>query len=52
MMDNEQSSDEDSESDFSISMSDSDSEEFESDTSEEYDLEGVTSGDDEGGCCH
>ena len=51
-MDNEQSSDEDSESDFSISMSDSDNEEFDSDTSEEYDSEGVTSGDDEGGCCH
>ena len=49
-MDNEQSNDEDSESDFSISMSDNDNEEFDSDTSEEY--EGVTSGDDEGGCCH
>ena len=51
-MDNEQSSDEDSESDFSISMSDSDNEEFDSDKSEEYDPEGVTSGDDGGGCCH
>ena len=51
-MDNEQSSDEDSESYISISMSDSDNEEFASDTSEEYDPEGVTSGDDEGGCCH
>ena len=51
-MDNEQSSDEDSESDFSISMSDSDNEEFDSDTSEKYDPEGITSGDDEGGCCH
>ena len=45
-MDNEQSSDEDSENDFSISMSDSDNEGFDSDTSEEYDPEGVTSGDD------
>ena len=51
-MDNEQSSDEDSESDFSISMSDSDNEEFDSDTSEEYDPERVTSGKDEGGRCH
>ena len=51
-MDNEQSGDEDSESDFPISMSDSDNEEFDSDTSEEYDPEGVTSGDDVGGCCH
>ena len=51
-MDSEQSSDEDSESNFSISMSDSDNEEFDSGTSEEYDPEGVTSGDDEGGCCH
>ena len=51
-MDNEQPSDEDSESDFSISMSDSDNEEFDWDTSEEYDPEGVTSGDDEGRCCH
>ena len=50
-MDNEQSSDEDSESDFSISMSDSDNEEFDLDTKEEYDPEGVTSGDDEGGFC-
>ena len=40
------------ESDFPISMSDSDNEEFDSDTSEEYDPEGVTSGDDVGGCCH
>ena len=44
-MDNEQSGDEDSESD-------SENEEFDSDTSEEYDPEGVTSGDDVGGCCH
>ena len=51
-MDNEQSGDGDSESDFPISMSDSDNEEFDSDTSEEYDPEGVTSGDDVGGCCH
>ena len=46
-MDNEQSSDEDSKK---WSMSDSDNEEFDSDTSEEYDPERVTSGDDEGGC--
>ena len=45
-------SNQDSESDFSISMSDSDNEEFDSDTSEEYNPEGATSGNDEGGCCH
>ena len=33
-------------------MSDSDNEEFDSDMSEEYDPEGVTSGDDVGGCCY
>ena len=51
-MDNEQLGDEDSESDFPISMSDSDNEGFDSDTSEECDPEGVTSGDDVGGRCH
>ena len=51
-MDNEQLGDEDSESDFPISMSDSNNEEFDSDMSEDYDPEGVTSGDDVGGCCH
>ena len=51
-MDSEQSSDDDSESDFSIAMSDIDNKEFDLDTSEKFDPGGVTSGDDEGGCCH